>query len=148
MRISGPAIFSLTLAAVAAYAVVAALAWPLKAGLFPLVMGIPLLALALTQLGLDLRDAGEPAEAAPQTARRRTLAIFAWMAAFIVLVLLLGFPIAVPFFVFCYLRMQSRAGWGLSIALAAAAWGFFHVVFERLLHFPFEAGLLLIGAGS
>lgn len=148
MRISGPAIFSLSLAAVAAYAVVAALAWPLKAGLFPLVMGIPLLALALAQLGLDLRDAGEPAEAAPQIARRRTLAIFAWMAAFIVLVLLLGFPIAVPLFVFCYLSMQSRAGWGLSIALAAAAWGFFHVVFERLLHFPFEAGLLLIGGGS
>ncbi|MDQ5848492.1 MAG: tripartite tricarboxylate transporter TctB family protein [Pseudomonadota bacterium] len=148
MRISGPAIFSLSLAAVAAYAVVAALAWPLKAGLFPLVMGIPLLALALVQLGLDLRDAGEPAEAAPPIARRRTLATFAWMAAFIVLVLLLGFPIAVPLFVFCYLRMQSRAGWGLSIALAAAAWGFFHVVFERLLHFPFEAGLLLIGGGS
>ncbi|HYN11365.1 MAG TPA: tripartite tricarboxylate transporter TctB family protein [Burkholderiales bacterium] len=155
MRISGPAIFSLSLAAVAAYAVVAALAWPLKAGLFPLVMGIPLLALALVQLGLDLRDAGGPAEAAPEgsrgrsaIARRRTLATFAWMGAFIVLVLLLGFPIAVPFFVFCYLRMQSRAGWSLSIALAAAAWGFFHVVFERLLHFPFEAGLLLIGGGS
>ncbi len=154
MRISGSAVFSLSLAAVAAYAVVAALAWPLKAALFPLVMGIPLLALALVQLGLDLRDAGEPAEAAPEGSRtrsetaRRTLAVFAWMAAFIVLVLLLGFPIAVPLFVFCYLSMQSRAGWGLSIALAAGAWGFFHVVFERLLHFPFEAGLLLIGGGS
>jgi hypothetical protein len=155
VRISGQAIFSLTLAAVAAYAVVAALAWPLKAALFPLVMGIPLLALALAQVGLDLRDARQPADADPEgsrtrseSARRRTLAIFAWMAAFIVLVLLAGFPIAVPLFVFCYLVMQSRAGWGLSIALAAAAWGFFHVVFERLLHFPFEAGLLLIGGGS
>jgi hypothetical protein len=148
VRISGPAIFSLSLAAVAAYAVVAALAWPLKAALFPLVMGVPLLALAAVQLCLDLRDARKPADAAPRVERRRTLAIFAWMAGFIVLVLLLGFPIAVPFFVFCYLIVQSRAGWGLSIALAAAAWGFFHVVFERLLHFPFEAGLLLIGGGS
>jgi hypothetical protein len=64
------------------------------------------------------------------------------MAAFIVLVFLFGFPIAVPLFVFSYLVVQSRAGWGLSIALTAAAWGFFHVIFERLLHFPFEAGLI------
>ena len=67
------------------------------------------------------------------------------MASFIALVLLVGFPIAVPLFVFSYLALDSREGWILSIVLAAAAWGFFHLVFERLLHFPFEAGLLLGG---
>jgi hypothetical protein len=57
-------------------------------------------------------------------------------------VLFAGFPIAVPLFVFSYLVMESREGVGLSIALAAAAWGAFHLLFERLLHFPFEAGLI------
>ncbi len=142
MRISGAALFSLVLAALAGYAVIAALAWPFKAALFPLTMGIPLLLLSLAQFVLDLRDPGQPAESGPEISRRRTLASFAWMAAFIVLVLFFGFPITVPLFVFSYLVMQSRAGWGLSIALTAAAWGFFHVVFERLLHFPFEAGLV------
>jgi len=68
--------------------------------------------------------------------------VFAWMAAFIALVLLAGFPIAVPLFVFFYLVMESREKLGVSLVLAAAAWGAFHLLFERLLHFPFEAGLI------
>lgn len=140
MRLSGAALFSFGLAAVAAYAVYYALRWPPKAALFPLTMGIPLLVLALAQTLVELRDPS--ASAQPAGARRSTLAVFAWMGSFIVLVLLAGFPIAVPVFVFSYLVMESREGWALSIALAAAAWGAFHLLFERLLHFPFEAGLI------
>ena len=139
MRPSGAALFGVGLAVVAAYAVYAALRWPPKAALFPLTMGIPLLVLALAQTVIELRDPPPPAAPA---ARRRTFAVFAWMASFIVLVLLAGFPIAVPIFVFSYLVMESRERWGLSIALAAAAWDVFHLLFERLLHFPFEAGLI------
>lgn len=140
MRLSGAAFFSLALAVVAAYAVYTALRWPPKAALFPLVMGIPLLVLALAQTLVELRDPAGRSQA--PGAGRRTLIVFAWMGTFIVLVLLAGFPIAVPLFVFCYLVMESREGVGLSIALAAAAWGVFHLLFERLLHFPFEAGLI------
>lgn len=139
MRPSGAALFGVGLAVVAAYAIYAALRWPPKAALFPLTMGIPLLVLALAQTVIELRDPPPPAAPA---ARRRTFAVFAWMASFIVLVLLAGFPIAVPIFVFSYLVMESRERWGLSIALAAAAWGVFHLLFERLLHFPFETGLI------
>ena len=154
MRIDGRALFSLLLAAVAAFAVLSALAWPLKAALFPIVMGIPLCALALAQLVLDLRgpapaaDDGPPVDLAPaadvppELARRRTIAVFAWMAGFISLVLLAGFPLAVPLFVFAYLRFQSAAGWALALGMTAAAWGFFYVLFERLLRLPFEAGLV------
>ena len=143
MRINGAALFSAALAAIAAYAVYTALKWPPKAALFPLTMGIPLLVLGLVQTLFDLRDAA-PGEG-DASVRRRTLAVFAWMASFIALVLLVGFPIAVPLFVFSYLALESGEGWALSVGLAAAAWGFFHLVFERLLHFPFEAGLLLGG---
>jgi hypothetical protein len=138
VRLSGAALFSLGLAGVAAYAVYAALRWPPKAALFPLVMGIPLLVLALAQLVVDLRD---PPAASP-AGQRRALRTFAWMAAFIILVLLLGFPIAVPVFVLAYLLLASREGWLLSATLAAAAWGAFHLLFQRLLHFPFEGGLI------
>jgi hypothetical protein len=139
VRLSGAALFGTGLAVVAAYAVYAALRWPPKAALFPLTMGIPLLALALAQTLIELRDPPPPS---PPGARRRTLVVFAWMASFIVLVLLAGFPMAVPLFVFSYLAMESRENWVLSVALAAAAWGVFHLLFERLLHFPFEAGLI------
>lgn len=137
MRLSGAALFSLGLAMLAAYAVYAALRWPPKAALFPLVMGIPLLVLALAQTLVDLRD--PPVGGAGLA---RVLAVFAWMGVFIALVLLAGFPIAVPLFVFFYLVVESREKLALSLGLAAAAWGAFHVLFERVLHFPFEAGLV------
>ena len=140
MRLSGAAFFSLALAVVAAHAVYTALRWPPKAALFPLTMGIPLLVLALAQTLVELRDPATPVQ--PPGARAKTFTVFAWMATFIMLVLLAGFPIAVPLFVFSYLVMESREGAGLSIALAAVAWGVFHLLFERLLHFPFEAGLI------
>ena len=137
MRLSGAALFSLGLAFVAAYAVYAAMRWPPKAALFPLTMGIPLFALAAVQTLVELR---EPAVGAGPLGR--VVVVFAWMAAFIALVLLAGFPITVPLFVFFYLVAESREKLGVSLVLAAAAWGAFHLLFERLLHFPFEAGLI------
>jgi hypothetical protein len=137
VRLSGAALFSLGLAVVGAFAVYTALRWPPKAALFPLTMGIPLLVLAVAQTIVELRDPAKPGGA-----RRPVLAVFGWMAAFIVLVVLAGFPIAVPLFVFLYLALESRERVILSIVLAAAAWGAFHLLFERLLHFPFDAGLI------
>jgi hypothetical protein len=69
-------------------------------------MGIPLLVLAVAQTLIELRD--PPAERAPGAARR-TFAVFVWMTTFIALVLLAGFPVAVPVFVFSYLVIESRA---------------------------------------
>ena len=140
MRLSGALLFSAGLAIVAAYAVYAASRWPPKAALFPLTMGIPLLVLALVQVVVELRD--PPAREDQGLANRRSSAVFAWMAGFIALVLLFGFPIAVPVFVLSYLVVASREGWLLSAVLAAAAWGAFHLLFQRLLHFPFETGLI------
>ena len=145
MRASGAAVFSAGLAAAAAYAVFTALRWPPKAALFPLVMGIPLLVLALTQIVIDLRE--PPRREGGPGSGAAALAILAWMAGFIALVLLIGFPFAVPLLIFAYLRVAGREPWLLSIALAAAAWGIFHLLFQKLLHFPFEAGLL-IGGGT
>jgi hypothetical protein len=145
MRISGAATFSAGLAVVAAYAVLTALRWPPKAALFPLVMGIPLLVLALAQTVMDWR-AASPAEIPPQETRA-ALGVLAWMAGFIVLVFLLGFPLAVPLFIFGYLTLAGRERWLLSGVLALAAWGAFHLLFETLLHFPFDRGWL-IGGGT
>jgi hypothetical protein len=139
-RPSGAALFSLTLAALAAYAVYAALRWPPKAALFPLTMAVPLLALATVQVVLDLR--GPPPAAAAPLATRRALAVLGWMGGFILLVALAGFPVAVPIFVFSYLLLQSREGWAISLGSAAAAWGAFYLLFIRLLHFPFDDGLI------
>ena len=143
MRLSGAALFSAALAAVAAFAVYTALRWPPRAALFPLVMGIPLLVLTLAQMVIDLRGAAAP-EDAPGGAQA-AISVLGWMVLFIVFVLLVGFPLSVPLFIFGYLVLSGRERWPLSLALAGIAWGLFYLLFEKLLHFPFEAGVLFGG---
>ena len=141
MRVSGAALFSLGLAALGAYAALAAAGWPFKAAFFPLVLGIPLCALSLVQFALELSGKAEPtAEVAGPV--RVVAGIFAWMALFIALVLLAGFPLAAPVFVLAYLLVHRAASPAVGVVLAATAWGLFHLLFERLLHFPFDTGLI------
>lgn len=132
--------------------------WPLKASLFPVMIGIPLIVLAIGQLVLELRAGGGPsvhpamdlqlhADVPPELARRRALAVFGWMGGFIALVLVVGFSLAVPVFAFSYLKFQSSTGWRTSVIIAAAAWGFFHGLFERVLQLQFQTGLIQSGLG-
>jgi Tripartite tricarboxylate transporter TctB family len=139
---------------VAACAVVLSRRWTFKAALFPLATGIPLFVLAGTQLMLELfgsddEASGGPAvelewsaDVEPAVARKRIAGILAWIAGFIVLVFLIGFPIAVPVFIFSYLSLQSRIGLWLSFSLTGIAWLCFYGLFQWLLKLPFEEGLI------
>ena len=153
MRFRLRSLFSLLLMAVAAYAVYSARRWTFKASLFPLATGIPLFVLAGTQLVLELFGKGEtsggPAvelefstDVDPVVARRRVIGMLVWIAGFILLVFLVGFPVAVPVFIFSFLSLQSRVGWVLSFTLTAIAWLIFYSLFQWLLHVPFEDGLI------
>jgi hypothetical protein len=153
MSFKGHLPFSLFLILIASYVIYSASHWSFKTGFFPLAIAIPLIILVLAHLFLEFfgapEKAGGPAvdadfstEVSPEVVRRRVIAVFSWIAGFIVLVFLLGFPIAVPLFMFFYLSLQSRTGLWWSIGLTAAAWGFFYFVFQRLIHLQFEDGLL------
>lgn len=124
------------------YAVFAATAWPWKAALFPLVIGIPLFCLAATELLWNFFGKEEPSSSTDASARRRMALIAGWMLAFFAAIALLGFPIAVPIFVFLYLKLQGGEGWALSIALTAGVSALFYGLFDALLHLPFPAGWL------
>lgn len=76
-------------------------------------------------------------------AGRRIGVAVAWMLGFFAAIALLGFPIAVPLFLFLYLKLQGGEGWLLSIVITAVAWGAFYGLFDRLLHLPFPAGWVL-----
>jgi len=55
---------------------------------------------------------------------------------------LVGFPLAVPIFVFAYLKIAGREPWTLTIALTAISWLSMESLFTRLLHLPFPEGLI------
>jgi hypothetical protein len=140
---------------VSAYGVIVATAWPWKAALFPLVIGIPLFCLAAVEALWGLFGSA-PAEGearefqlsiGEETARRTAVAV-GWILAFFAAIVLLGFPIAVPLFVLLYLKLQGREGWVLSIVMTLAVWGVFYGLFDQLLHLPFPAGWLVAWFGS
>lgn len=141
-------ILAVAVMAVSGYAVFAALSWPLKTALFPLVISVPLFILAAVEAGCALRSRREPPpEPAPSTvdpalARRRTVRAWAWIAGFFAATLLFGFLYAVPLFVLLYLKLESRESWPFAIVFTAAVWGFFYGFLDRLLHLPLAAGWL------
>jgi hypothetical protein len=149
----GRVLFSLFLIVVGAYAAYAAQGWTFKAALFPLSVSIPLIILVTVQLLLEIFGKAETAEGPAvdiefaadvpsDVARRRVVGAFLWIAGFILLVYLVGFPLAVPIFIFSYLSLQSGIGLPLSAALTALAWLFFYGLFQWTLHLPFEEGLI------
>jgi len=149
----GDFLFSLFLIAVAGYAAFSAWHWSFKTGFFPLALAIPLIILVVVHLVLEVVGGSEKAsgpavetefanDVPPEVARRRVVEIFSWIVGFILLVFLLGFPAAVPLFLFSYLKMQSRIGWLQSITLTAGAWAFFYFLFQRLLNLQFEDGVI------
>jgi hypothetical protein len=133
------------------FAVYAASSWPWKAALFPIAIGIPVFCLAAAEVVWSLVGSADTERAmdfamsddvpAPIATRRTALTV-GWMVGFFAAIALIGFPYAVPLFVFLYLRLQGREGWIFSVLFSAAVWLFFHLVFDRLLHLPFPAGWL------
>jgi len=142
---------SLATACVAGYALYASWSWPFRTALFPRVIALPILFLALIELALSVWSIEREREGhavdfqftdtvEPVLARKRTTAIILWTLGFLVIILLVGFPLAVPIFVFAYLKIAGREPWTLTIALTAISWIFMEGLFNRLLHLPFPEG--------
>ena len=144
---------------IAGYALYISLDWPSQTALFPRVIAIPLFLLALAEtvlclLGPEKARAGHAVDfelttdVDPSTAQKRTLAIGTWVVGFFGMILLAGFPLAVPIFVFAYLKLAGREGWLLTAVLTATSWLFMEGLFNRLLHIPFAEGWIfsLFGA--
>jgi len=140
-------ILSVGVMLMAGYGVYAATAWPWKAALFPLAIGIPLFCLAAVEALWAFFGHAETKQDAMDLQitppGRATWIAAAWMLIFFAAVVLLGFEIAVPLFVFVYLKFQGGEGWTLSIVITVIVAVFFYGLFDALLHLPFPPGLLL-----
>lgn len=125
-----------------------------RAAIFPLIIGIPTLVLALAALGQDFLKAiawgatqSSPSESKPSlepaVVRRRAVAIISWILGFFLAIWLLGFNIAVPVASFLYLKVGAGEKWPITIVLTMLAWAFFYGLFDYFLHLPFPEGELL-----
>jgi hypothetical protein len=144
---------SLAVAAAASYAVYASFYWPLRAALFPRVIGIPLVILAMLEMFLSAMGPEKQREGHAVdfelskdvdavTARKRTIGMFLWIIGLLILILSVGFTLAVPLFVLLYMRLAGGEKWGLTLTLTVFSWLFIEALFNRLLHIPFPQGWL------
>jgi hypothetical protein len=148
LHFGSAALFTLIIATIIAAALFQSRNFGFRAGLFPWVIGIPTLLLALVQLAKDVtgqkKDPAVDHEAiAPEAVRRRTLSIIGWTLGCFLLIWLLGFSYAVPLFIFLYLKLEGRESWLMTIAVTFFSWLFFYVLFERMLNVPFPDPVLL-----
>jgi hypothetical protein len=164
IRFSGQHLMNLCMSTISAVVVIMALRWPFKTALFPVVIGSCVFMMSFAELWLSLFEKegakkhsamdfkmSEDVEAS--VALRRTLISFAWILGFFLLILLLGFTIAIPLYVFLYVKIQGNEKWLLSILMAAFSWFFFWGLFIWLLDTPMMEGwffriLRAIGIGS
>jgi putative tricarboxylic transport membrane protein len=149
------ALFALFFVALFAYVVYEAKfgfgAWEPRAALFPWVIGLPSLLLAIYVLIRDAtqnvrpvkleeaQSVSEP-EIDPILARQRTIAIIGWMVGFFAAIWLLGFTAAAAVATFLYLKFGAKERWAVAAGLAFVAWLFFYGLFDYGLQLPFPAG--------
>jgi TctA family transporter len=124
-----------------------------RAALFPWVIGLPSLLLAIYVFMKDSLQStrkvkaegsalwSEP-EVDPIVERHRTLAIGCWIVGFFLSIWIFGFVPASAVATFLYLKFGARENWPISLALTAACWLFFFGVFEYALQLPFPTGTI------
>ena len=155
LRLNLSFFLSLGVAILAGITLVSSLSWPFRAALFPRVLGVPLLILSIVQMllsasAVEEKRAGHAvdfeftSDIDHQVARQRTISIFAWILGFLALILLVGFPLAVPLFVFLYLKLAGGEAWILTLLLTGFSWLFMEGLFDWLLHIPFPEGWLFL----
>jgi hypothetical protein len=122
--------------------------WPIRASIGVLVLGSIGVVLAFCQLLLDVRKSGAATRrsqfempSADVATRWGNVEIWGWIVGFYLLIVTIGFPIAVPLFVLGYSKFYG-AGWPLSTVLSAIAWSFVYGVFEKILHVPWPTPLI------
>ena len=150
-------LFSFSIVAVLAWAVWESRNFGFRAGLFPWAIGIPVLAMAIAQLGMDLMGktrlsgiegtAELGAELPKSLVYRRTTEIICWIFGFLLAIWLLGFSLAFAVTTFLYLKVAGQEKWPITLTLTLLAWGFFYGLFDRALHIPFPDGQLLVWLG-
>lgn len=159
----------MTLAMLAIFTVMVGIAstYPPGARFMVFVVGFPAIALCLLQLVLDLRarrnagleaglpQPGQPAALAdmptfddpnridhsPETARKEVI-LWVYFLALIGGILLFGFYISVPIFLFTFLYLFAQANLRSAALLAGVGWLIMYVVFTYVFRMPLHIGFI------
>jgi len=155
LKIRPQAIFSFCTLVFFCVFVYQAVQWRMQARLYPYVIGIPMIFLAILQIIFDLKgiehkpdDTSTPVDfqatktVEPALAFKRTVNIFSWFFGFFFGCWLVGFTITIPIMVFSYMYFQGKEKLWLASTLTVCAFIAYYLLFVRLLNLPFPDGAI------
>ena len=102
----------------------------------PLVIGVPLLVLMCLKMYGSIR---KPLQVSFE---KSELLLIGWFCLLIVMIYLIGLPLAAIFFIILFLWLYSKERWWLILPLAGCVWLVVVFIFGGLLEVPFEKGIL------
>lgn len=119
--------------------------WPVRASIVILLLGSIGIILTLVQLAFDFKSLRAEVSkvqrptfevaALEHQGRWGSLEIWGWLWGLFFSIHLIGFPIALPLFVFLYVKLYGGK-WVTALLIAAGTWGFLYGIFEQVLHVP------------
>jgi hypothetical protein len=141
----GQILFTSFIGIVMLAALIVAKDWPIRASIIILLLGSVGVILACMQVVADfkaLRTEGSKVtrptfevQAIEHEGRWGSLEIWAWLWGLFFAIHLIGFPIALPLFVFLYVKLYGGS-WLTTIILTAVTWGFLYGIYDYLLSVP------------
>lgn len=152
-KVGWEAVFSFFIIAIFIIALIESRRFDFRTGIFPWVIGFPVLFLSIFQLYRDLTTktilkdnlSGSTQPEIPRKVfKQRIINIFSWIFAYFFGIWLLGFPIGTLLCSFIQLKVSYKERWLISILLTISIWVFIYILFYRLLHVPFPSGKIFL----
>ncbi|GAB6153811.1 hypothetical protein JCM17380_25610 [Desulfosporosinus burensis] len=156
MRINGAVVFNIFLVLVFAAVIIVSLGYSYRARLTPLVIGIPGLLVTVITLVFELRksmikqdpSAVDQSAAATEKSKnkekvRKEIIAFSWLTGLFLLIYVVGFIIAIPIYLFLYLKIKSQEKLVFSGLFSLISWGALYGFFGLILHIPLYPGIIV-----
>ena len=93
---------------------------------------------ALSSMTLSGDEDGE--ETGAEKTQRKELVVVGWLLFLTVATYFLGFLIAIPLFLFLFLKVWAKEGWGISLVMPVAVSAVVYFIFVYVLQIPLHAG--------
>ena len=125
-----------------------------QARMMPLIIGVPVMLLALAQLFVEVREAMRGKDETPQEVQvqakpaapghRHTLVIYAWIAAMFGALYLVGFVVTTFFYPLLYMRFVGHRSWRLAAGISLGAFAFLYIVMIMGLQVDLYEGVIVL----
>ena len=147
-------IFSLFLLIIVLYMTLTSFKYSTGANTLPFFSGLFALAMLAMVVGMDFSPKVEawhrkferepliPEEDLTREEKRSEITVAVYFLGCTLCVLFLGFQVAIPLFLFVYLKIREKEGWLVSLILPAVVTGVIYFVFYYLLYVPLYEGMV------